>query len=85
VVSLSSASLGYSRFRLFSFCFNNNDNGLMNFNFEWCEADASLPLFRWACGDLLFERTSLEDLLPEVDAALLAVRLDFDLVGQPML
>jgi hypothetical protein len=57
----------------------------MNFNFEWCEADASLPLFRWACGDLLFERTSLEDLLPEVDAALLAVRLDFDLVGQPML
>jgi hypothetical protein len=57
----------------------------MNFNLEWCEADASLPPFRWACGDLLFERTSLEDLLPEVEAALLAVRLDLDLVGQPML
>tara|TARA_B110000285_G_C14794033_1_gene454349 strand:- start:24 stop:365 length:342 start_codon:yes stop_codon:yes gene_type:complete len=80
VASLSSASLGYSRFRLFSFCF-----GLMNFNLEWCEANAPLPLLRWACGDLLFERTSLEDLLPEVDAALLAVRLDLDLVGQPML
>jgi len=57
----------------------------MNFNLEWCDADASLPLFRRACGDLLFERTSLEDLLLEVDAALPAVRLDLDLVGQPML